>query len=47
MKVVRIDYSIGFQTSLCDTQIRYFEIRTHKNEVIGQDETSYTNDSTW
>ena len=46
-KIVRIDYSIVFQTSLCDTQIRYFEIRTHTYEIIGQDETSYTNDSTW
>ena len=46
-EVVRIEYSIGVQTSLYDTQIRYIEIRSHKDEIIGQDETSYTNDSTW
>ena len=46
-EVVRIEYSIGVQTSLHATQVRYFEIRSHKDEMIGEDETSYTNDSTW
>ena len=32
MKVARINYSISFQTSLYDTQIRYFVIRSHKDD---------------
>ena len=47
MEDIRKSYSISFQAISYDTKIRLFEIRLHKDEIGGKDETFHTNDSTW